>query len=229
MKNFTSPGRSSAAAFTLIEMLVVIAIIAILASLIIPIAGVVGKTRKLKLAQAELAQVEAGIDSYKSKLGFYPPDNGNPTNTTVCPLYYELIGTIGTNGTYVTRDGASQIDTADLALFFNVTGLANSSASAKSTDEAKASESFLTGLRPAQIGQVDPTNHPQVKVLVCTVPWPENQTPAPLPQNPTMNPWRYTSSHPTNNAGAYDLWVDLPIGGKTYRISNWSKQPLIVP
>jgi hypothetical protein len=39
-----------------------------------------------------------------------------------------------------------------------------------------------------------------------------------------LNPWRYVSSGPTNNPGSYDLWVDLYIGGKTYRLSNWSKE-----
>jgi len=30
------------------------------------------------------------------------------------------------------------------------------------------------------------------------------------------------SSKPTNNVGSYDLWMDLAIRGKTYRISNWT-------
>jgi hypothetical protein len=35
-----------------------------------------------------------------------------------------------------------------------------------------------------------------------------------------INPWRYVSSRPKNNIGSYDLWIDLAIRGKTYRISN---------
>ena len=43
-----------------------------------------------------------------------------------------------------------------------------------------------------------------------------------------LNPWRYNSSSPTNNPNSYDLWVDVLIGGKTNRFSNWSRQPTIV-
>ena len=39
-----------------------------------------------------------------------------------------------------------------------------------------------------------------------------------------INPWRYNSSNPTNNPGAYDLWVQLSISGKTNLICNWNKQ-----
>jgi hypothetical protein len=42
----------------------------------------------------------------------------------------------------------------------------------------------------------------------------------------TLNPWRYNSSHPTNNTGGYDLWVDLVIRGKTNRVCNWSTLPI---
>jgi hypothetical protein len=62
-----------------------------------------------------------------------------------------------------------------------------------------------------------------VKLLVGSIGWPANVTPPPVPAQPDINPWRYVSSKPTNNIGSYDLWMDLAIRGKTYRISNWSK------
>jgi hypothetical protein len=43
-----------------------------------------------------------------------------------------------------------------------------------------------------------------------------------------MNPIRYNSSSPTNNPNSYDLWIDVVIDGKTNRISNWSKERVIV-
>jgi hypothetical protein len=40
-----------------------------------------------------------------------------------------------------------------------------------------------------------------------------------------INPFRYVSSNPTNNPSSFDLWVDVVVGGKTNRISNWSDKP----
>jgi hypothetical protein len=57
--------------------------------------------------------------------------------------------------------------------------------------------------------------------LTCSVTWPTGPF-------QTINPWRYNSSNPTNSPGAYDLWVDVLIAGKTNRISNWRRQPLLV-
>jgi len=42
-----------------------------------------------------------------------------------------------------------------------------------------------------------------------------------------INPYRYNSSSPTNNPRSYDLWIDVLIGGKFNRISNWSEQPIV--
>jgi hypothetical protein len=45
---------------------------------------------------------------------------------------------------------------------------------------------------------------------------------------PGVNPWRYNSSSPTNNPGAYDLWIQIVITpGQTNLICNWRKQPQI--
>ena len=43
-----------------------------------------------------------------------------------------------------------------------------------------------------------------------------------------VNPICYLSSNPTNNPNAYDLWVDVIIGGVTNRISNWSAEPQVI-
>ena len=61
--------------FTLIEMLVVIAIIGILASLIFPVTAAVARARIRKSASAQLMQATTAIEEYKTKLGYYPPDN----------------------------------------------------------------------------------------------------------------------------------------------------------
>jgi prepilin-type N-terminal cleavage/methylation domain-containing protein len=34
-------------------------------------------------------------------------------------------------------------------------------------------------------------------------------------------PWHYNSSNPTNNPGAFDLWVEIPVGPKKILVGNW--------
>lgn len=215
---------SSFLAFTLIELLVVIAVIAIMAALIFPTTIVLKKKRIIAVAQAELAQVETAIDAYKSHFGNYPPDN--PGNPLINQLYFELKGTIrASNGDYKTLDGSGQILTGQFGLTTfgsKVDGFVNSSASAKGSDDTKVVVNFLKDLKPAQSGPID-TVTPLVKLLACSVKW--DKAPYPIPNSPELIPWQYVSTHPANNPSSFDLWVDLSIGGKIYRISNWSKQP----
>jgi prepilin-type N-terminal cleavage/methylation domain-containing protein len=221
-------------AFTLIELIVVIAIIGLLAAMIFPIAGAVNRHKQIGTAQTQLQAMSLAIDSYKSKLGFYPPDNTN--NPVFSPLYYELIGTtndgVGTTKQptlWVATDGSAQIGTTTAPKtindYYGVFAFANSSTRARSDDNGSAAGTFINNLTPNQIGLIDPGDR-NSKILVCAVTWPLDRTPAPVPLNPAMNPWRYVSSHPTNNTGSYDLWVDLIIAGKTNRVCNWSTQPI---
>jgi prepilin-type N-terminal cleavage/methylation domain-containing protein len=230
MKKLITPMHYSRA-FTLIEMLVVIAIIGILASLLLVITPGISKTKKLKVARTELAQVETAIETYKSKLGFYPPDNPksifSPNGFITNQLYFELLGTVATNGSYITRDGSAQISPSDMLALFGVNGFANSSGTAKSTDESVAATSFIKNLRPNQIGSLNGQTN---ILLVCSIPWSDDLNNQLLTSPTTgLNPWRYNSSHPTNNPNSFDLWVDIIINGKTNRISNWSKDAQIVP
>ena len=73
------------AAFTLVEMLVVIAIIGILAGLLIP--AVVSATGHAKEAVivSELSQLDAACKAYQEKYGEFPPDFAGLYNTTRDP------------------------------------------------------------------------------------------------------------------------------------------------
>ncbi len=106
------PPAPAARAFTLVELLIVIGVIAILAAMSFPIMGAIKRSEILHRAQAELGQVETAIESYKTKLGYYPPDNVPPqaawsttANWPVNQLYYELLGTTATNisGATITK------------------------------------------------------------------------------------------------------------------------------
>ena len=220
------------AAFTLIELLVVIAVISILASMTFPIGKALNRTKMKARAQAEMSQIEIAIQSYKAKLGTFPPDN--PATPLINQLYYELSGTIVTNtgGSarfYRTLDGNSQLS-ADPGTFQNyfglrVSGFANTTRA--SGDEGVFAVNFLKGaLRPDQVATL-----PQgQKAIVTSLRWPDGHPYQPVPglAYKGINPWRYNSSNPTNNPGTYDLWVDVIIDGKTNRFGNWSKEPVLV-
>jgi hypothetical protein len=76
-----------------------------------------------------------------------------------------------------------------------------------------------------QFAAYDTLNKPNLLLLVCPVPWPSTLPPI-VANNAAINPWSYVSSHPTNNVGTYDLWVDIVIGHHTNRVCNWSAQPV---
>ena len=226
--------------FTLIELLVVIAVIALLASMIFPITGAVARNKIRSRSRVEMARCQAAIESYKAKLGHYPPDNQlNPPfdKPTLNQLYYELVGTaLSNNGSYTSLDGSSSLLASHVKMVFGTDGFVNSTKGA-SSDEAPPATPFLTGLRPDQAVLVPEAvgRSSSVKILVG-YPWKKTTNPPfnvdPLPAAPGVNPWRYRSHpdalHPLNNPDSYDLWLDVNIGGTVYRICNWSSQPLKV-
>jgi prepilin-type N-terminal cleavage/methylation domain-containing protein len=212
--------------FTLIELLVVIAVIAVLASMIFPVVGAVNRAKIRARTQAQLAQLETAIEAYKGKFGHYPPDN--PLKPHINQLYYELVGTVVTNGVYTTIDGTESIRASDLPQAFGpgVTGFVNCNKGAVG-DEAGGGQNFIKGLKPDQTTKL--TSPPSPRVFTGIL-W--QQTAAPFNFEPLgntergVNPWRYVSSSPTNNPKTYDLWIDLNISGKIYRIGNWSKDAM---
>src|SRR5512138_2645242 len=135
-------------AFTLIELLIVIAIIAILASMVFPITKALARTKVRTRIAAEMTQLETAIQSYKAKLGIYPPDN--PANPMINQLFYELKGTVFTNtggsaSFYRTLDGTAQLsaDPATFQTYFGakVNGLMNTTRAAG--DEGVFAGNFL--------------------------------------------------------------------------------------
>lgn len=228
------PGPRGRTAFTLIELLIVMGVIAVLAALILPAGKTIKERATRNKVKTELRQLQLFIDSYKDKLGFYPPDN--PGNGSLNQLYFELGGTTKTNSgageAYKTLDGSITITPNQVATAFgaNVQGFANCSRGAG--DDAVPAVNFLKGIKPGQF--VEGTiNGVVIKLLTTSVRLPANQsspipTFAPTDSDARPNPWRYNSSSPTNNPGAFDLWVDVVIGGKINRISNWSEQPQFV-
>ena len=214
-------------AFTLIELLVVIGIMAILAALIIPITRAVSRAKLRNRTKAELNLIDAAIQNYKSKKGYYPPDNpGN--GFFLNQLYYELSGTSYSNGVYVTLDGGSVLVPANVPIPIygkGFQGIVNTTKGAG--DEGMAALKFIRDLKPTQVAELKSG----AKILVGSVGW-DNPTTGPIPvptltSVPKLNPFRYVSTNPTNNPKSFDLWIDILVQGKTNRICNWSEDPIV--
>src|SRR5437763_14282588 len=85
---------ATTAAFTLIELIVVIAIIVILAGLILSTVGYVQKKGARSRAETEIAAMSAACESYKADNGVYPRGQSTSVPATGTPVY-----TVATNGT----------------------------------------------------------------------------------------------------------------------------------
>jgi hypothetical protein len=178
---------------------------------------------KKRIAQATstITFVESAINQYKNKKGFYPPDN--PTNSAAGPLFYELhgmvISTTPANPTFVnTFFSHDTISANTLGTFMGVGGIVNASA-----DPAEI-YNLVPTLQSNLLRNLNNSNNPVWVFAVPTLGPTNVLVPGALP----VNAVNYVSTNPTNNASTFDLWVDLVISGKTYRISNWSKEPQVL-
>jgi prepilin-type N-terminal cleavage/methylation domain-containing protein len=78
---------ATTAAFTLIELIVVIAIIVILAGLVLSTVGYVQKKAARSRAEAEIAAMSAACESYKADNGVYPRGQSTSTPAPTVPPY----------------------------------------------------------------------------------------------------------------------------------------------
>ncbi len=240
--NMSKPGREARSchvsrvtchpsAFTLIELLVIIAIMGILAALIFPVAGGVKKRQYLAHAQAEMARLETAIERYKATYGFYPPSPTTPPaagagneSTLYNQLFYELEGTTGDGTSYTNLDGSDIIKAADVPKAFPGCGGFMNCTKAGAGEDASAARNFLPDLTPNQIARwcTNYSNNFGVTLIKSSVGGPYAGYMPVLQQD--VNPWRYNSYNPTNNSGAYELWIQLVFApGQTNLICNWTK------
>ncbi len=211
------PGGSRRA-FTIVEILVVIAIMVILAGLVVGMAGVVGDRKAVSRTKAQLQQLVTLIDTYKAKLGVYPPDNpGNfaaPTNTS---LFYELAGAVVLgNGDFQTK--FATVTPAALNIACGVGGLVNS-ASGSPEDRAQI-QYLLPKTPPDETNTVTLINGAQTASIVVFVAASEG------PAGRRINPFFYRIGNATNgahNPNGYDLWVEIKVRSGTKIIGNWKE------
>ncbi|XOV71952.1 MAG: type II secretion system protein [Verrucomicrobiota bacterium] len=247
MKQTTSHGSSldfrRPEGFTLIELLVVIAIIGILASLIVGLSGVATSKARLSQTKALLHNISTAIDSYQADLGSFPPDaqfRNGVVNAATNQLYYELTGSVYNNqGSYRSLSGSELIRRETINGFFGVDGFQNV---ARQETEVKG----YLDVKGSQAGTI--SLNPEVRVLTAPIPWPikplqgnyqnvlgqnipmENLRPIKSadPSISRVNPWQYRSSGLNRfNQQSYDLWADIVIGTKVYRVNNWGGAPKV--
>ena len=211
-----------AGAFTLIELLAVISIMGIVAALVLSMNSAASTAKRRSMVDAEKNKLLVAIDSYQSKLGFYPPDNGNlATNTglnydhlaSINPLLYELTGAIlPNNGTaYQLRFGTpgSTVPTNSYYTVFARGGIANS--------DPTQPQNFLN---PPPM-PTDYTNFNTANTNVFGLVVPVALT------NGQLNFWHYdASSQFRHNPNSYDLWAEFTIGSKNGQLTivtngNW--------
>lgn len=130
--------------FTLIELLIVISIIAILASLVLSAAGYVQKKGARSRAEAEIAALEAALESYKADNGDYPSNANSVSSlallTNLMPssgkVYFEFksketnssgaLDPFGNPYRYIYTNGSPNNGTNNYDLWSTAGGSANS-------------------------------------------------------------------------------------------------------
>jgi prepilin-type N-terminal cleavage/methylation domain-containing protein len=162
-------------------------------------------------------------------------------NPAVNPLFYELSGVfvvdpLSPNGFFQTRQDDERILPAAVKQYFGRDGFIN----ATITNNPDRRRLFQTNFRTDQYAEIfrSRTQAGYTDLEVLTVgfswdasakrgagfAWPPNANPQPVPTNPSLNPWRYVSTNPTNNPGSFDLWAEIPGRGDRIRIiGNWKQ------
>lgn len=160
------------------------------------------------------------IEAYKAQFGVYPPDHllrrqpilVDPVTNT---LLYELTGVL-----YDPRAKMFQVAGLEPAEEAYVTNFFQCQRFKNCAEDAEHLKHFLPRdeAAPRQLH-----DDPDVFVLGF------NTASAAIPPDlfwdieANVGSWRYVCSSATNNAGKFDLWIELKRGGRAVTIGNWKE------
>jgi general secretion pathway protein G len=183
--------RARIAAFTIIELLVVMAVILVLAALILGTSGYVQKKGARSRAEAEIAAMSAALESYKADNGIYPRDTNGTTD----------------NLNARTNGDASTYATASLFLF---TQLSGTDATQQPIPGAKNYFSF----KPQMLGGTRDANGNVTSVSFVRDPFGNSYAYSTAYQantsngyNPTFDLWSTGGSSTTANPPTQTEWI----------------------
>jgi prepilin-type N-terminal cleavage/methylation domain-containing protein len=200
------PQRYIARGFTLVELLVVITIMGMIAAMVIGMSALAARKKQDAVVTAMKTRLMLFIDTYHSKMGFYPPDNGN--NATAIPgtpqyeqftgmnsLIYELTGAANIGTSFMPFDGPPAITGSNFFLAYSRGGIANSL-----PDEMHV---FYQPLPNPKDYVTNYVNGIAFKQLIVPVPL----------AGTAINAWHYDCSNPNrHNPMTYDLWAEYSAG-----------------
>jgi hypothetical protein len=121
------------------------------------------------------------------------------------------------NGSAYTFDfgQGETISTNTFNTQFGTVGIKNSSPDKKEVDN------FIEHLKLEKVKDLNNSATEPVWAFFSPSKGPNDMTIA----GTAINFINYVSSNPKHNTHTYDLWIDVVVGGKTNRISNWSNEP----
>jgi prepilin-type N-terminal cleavage/methylation domain-containing protein len=214
----TKQGRAAAegAAFTLIELLVVITIMGIIAGMVVGLSALAARKKHDAVVTAMKTRLMLFIDTYHSKMGFFPPDNVNNANLIVGTTNYEQA--TSTNSLIYELTGAPVVNGSNFMAF-------DGTIISGSTVNAACGRGGVANSVPDEIHtffQPFPGPKDYATVMVGSASFKLLIVPVDLLGTPT-NFWHYDCSNPNrHNPGSYDLWAEYSAG------SDKSGNPIIV-
>jgi general secretion pathway protein G len=180
------------AAFTLIELMVVIAVILILAGLVLSISGYAMDKGKRSRAETEIAAMSAAMESYKADNGIYPYTNATNTLNT---------------GQYDAS--STNYKNASLDLYKAISG----DSDANGIADTKSYFIF----KPQMLGHVPPTS---TNVAYIRDPW-GNSYGYSTSKNPISNPSNYSTATGNNPTFDLWSTTNDTTGATVKWIKNW--------